>query len=71
MELGNLSNLQWLYLNDNQLTGQIPSALGNLTGLTHLYLANNQFTGCIPNELLPFRALFNTDLEHVGFGHLR
>ena len=66
VELGNLSNLQWLYLNDNQLTGQIPSELGNLTGLTHLYLANNQFTGCIPNELLPFRALFNTDLDMLA-----
>ena len=63
VELGNLSTLLWLYLNDNQLTGQIPPALGNLTRLTHLYLANNQLTGCIPNELLPFRGLFNTDLD--------
>ena len=50
-ELGNLSNLQRLYLYDNQLTGSIPPELGNLSNLERLYLYDNQLTGSIPPEL--------------------
>ena len=50
-ELGDLSNLEYLYLFNNQLTGEIPAELGNLTNLTHLYLYDNQLTGAIPAEL--------------------
>ena len=32
-ELGNLANLQSLYLYNNQLTGEIPAELGNLANL--------------------------------------
>ena len=37
-ELGNLANLQQLYLGGNQLTGEIPTELGNLANLQELYL---------------------------------
>ena len=50
-ELGNLSNLQWLSLNDNRLTGGIPKELGNLSNLTELSLSGNQLTDVIPEEL--------------------
>jgi hypothetical protein len=40
-ELGNLSNLTWLYLHSNQLCGKIPSELMNLTKLSYLRLQNN------------------------------
>ena len=50
-ELGNLSHLVSLQLNDNLLTGEIPSELGNLTKLTILYLNNNELTREIPPEL--------------------
>ena len=40
-----------LYLDDNQLTGEIPAELGNLTNLEVLSLSNNQLTGEIPAEL--------------------
>ena len=40
-----------LLLNDNSLTGSIPSGLGNLTKLEDLSLANNSLTGSIPPEL--------------------
>jgi hypothetical protein len=50
-ELGNLSHLNFLYLNNNQLTGSIPPELGNLSDLEYLYLDNNQLTGSIPEEL--------------------
>ena len=51
MELGNLANLQLLYLSENELTGTIPSALGNLHNLMRLHLQVNQLTGSIPPEL--------------------
>ena len=50
-ELGNLANLQHLYLHFNDLTGPIPPELGNLANLQHLYLHVNDLTGPIPPEL--------------------
>ncbi|CAN0461293.1 unnamed protein product, partial [Phaeothamnion confervicola] len=44
-ELGGLTNLQYLYLYNNQLTGEIPKELGSLSNLTDLRLFNNQLTG--------------------------
>ncbi|MEK7990510.1 MAG: hypothetical protein VSS52_005845, partial [Thiotrichaceae bacterium] len=52
-----------LDLNNNQLTGEIPSELGNLSGLTRLFLSNNQLTGEIPNELGNLSSLINLDLR--------
>ena len=49
--MGQLSQLQWLNLGGNQLTGPIPPKLGNLSRLTTLILENNQLTGPIPPEL--------------------
>jgi len=40
-----------LYLQNNQLTGEIPSEIGNLTNLTSLYLYDNQLTGEIPQQI--------------------
>ena len=40
-----------LRLNDNRLTGGIPTELGNLVNLGHLYLSGNQLTGCVPQGL--------------------
>ena len=50
-ELGNLTNLDYLYLDSNQLTGTIPPELGALTNLVILYLDYNQLTGTIPPGL--------------------
>ena len=50
-ELGNLDNLQGLYIYRTQLTGDIPSELGNLGNLTILWLRTNQLTGAIPVQL--------------------
>lgn len=50
-ELGNLANLQILFLPGNQLTGEIPPELGNLDNLAFLELRDNQLTGKIPTQL--------------------
>lgn len=47
-ELGNLGDL---LLQENQLSGEIPSELGNLSHMTELVLFNNRLTGRIPPEL--------------------
>ena len=56
-ELGNLANLQNLWLAHNQLTGAIPSELGNFANLQSLLLDYNQLTGAIPSELGNFANL--------------
>ena len=40
-----------LSLDDNQLSGPIPSELGNLASLQELYLIGDQLSGPIPSEL--------------------
>ena len=49
--MGKLSQLQFLDLYINQLSGSIPSSLGNLSQLQYLYLSFNQLTGSIPSSL--------------------
>jgi Leucine-rich repeat (LRR) protein len=50
-ELGDLTNLNGLFLVGNQLTGAIPPELGNLSNLMWLWLQSNQLSGPIPVEL--------------------
>ena len=40
-----------LLLNDNGLTGEIPSELGQLTKLTTLLLQGNELSGMVPSEV--------------------
>ena len=63
-ELGNLANLERLYLNQNQLSGSLPHGLGNLSHLQELFLSDNQLTGSIPNELGNLSSLLVLRLEH-------
>ena len=50
-EIGNLTNLTYLKLAGNKLTGEIPMEIGNLTNLTYLELGDNELTGEIPMEI--------------------
>ncbi|KAI4342761.1 hypothetical protein MLD38_027345 [Melastoma candidum] len=50
-DLSSLRNLELLHLNDNQLSGPIPSSLGSINSLRELYLQNNDFTGEVPKSL--------------------
>jgi len=49
--LGNLTNLEYLFLDFNQINGSIPPELGNMKNLTTLYLSNNNLSGPIPSTL--------------------
>ena len=66
-EIGNLVNLTYLGLFNNQLTGSIPSEIGNLVNLSYIHLSYNQFTGSMPSEIgnlinLAYLGLFNNQL---------
>ena len=50
-ELGQLSQLQGLYLRGNELGGPIPPELGQLADLRELLLERNDLSGAIPREL--------------------
>ena len=64
-EIGNLTNLQKLYLNDNDLSGSIPwDEIINLTDLESLALSYNQLTGQIPSEIGDL-----TNLQHLSLSN--
>ena len=63
-ELGNLTGLTSLLLNDNVLIGDIPTELVNLTELVDLYLHTNQLTGTIPTQLGSLTDLGDVDLKN-------
>jgi hypothetical protein len=50
-EIGELSNLESVFIGGNELTGEIPSQFGNLKKLETLALHKNQFRGKIPKQL--------------------
>lgn len=62
-ELGDLTELTYLLLGENELTGAIPSEIGNLTQLTVLQLYDNDLTGPIPASFANLQSL-----EYLGLG---
>ena len=61
--LGDLTNLQQLFLYNNQLSGDIPDSLGDLANLQQLILRQNQLRGTIPD----LSRL--TSLTHLSFAN--
>jgi len=51
LNLGKLTRLETLVLQNNALNGSIPKWISNLTSLTYLDLSENQFSGPIPSEI--------------------
>ncbi|KAK4592256.1 hypothetical protein RGQ29_016683 [Quercus rubra] len=45
------TTLIYLFLNDNKISGNIPTGIGNLTNLESLYMGNNKLSGHIPFEI--------------------
>lgn len=43
--------LEQIILNDNRLSGSIPSAFGGLAQVNHLEIGGNSLSGWIPSEL--------------------
>ena len=67
--LGNLVNLQVLFLWGNELTGPIPGELGSLVNLGSLDLGGNELTGPVPaalGNLVNLRGLFLWRNELTG-----
>lgn len=50
-EIGSISTLQELVLQDNKIGGPLPRELGNLSGLKRILLSGNNFTGELPDTL--------------------
>ncbi|KAK1423880.1 hypothetical protein QVD17_19189 [Tagetes erecta] len=61
--VGNLSNLNQLFLSDNALTGTIPSSLGQLSRLSVLDLSRNTLTGLIPSSFGSLTKLSSLNLS--------
>ena len=51
--------MHFFWLEDNQLTGPIPTEIGNLSNLEILKLDNNQLTGYIPESICDLNIVFN------------
>ncbi|XP_062102282.1 receptor-like protein EIX2 [Humulus lupulus] len=64
--IGAFTNLKYLDLSDNSITGNIPSELGNLTKLRYLDFSWNYITGNIPSELGNLTNLRILDLSHYS-----
>ncbi|CAI9779021.1 unnamed protein product [Fraxinus pennsylvanica] len=53
------SNLKKIHLENNQLTGELPSSLANLPNLKELYVQNNVLSGRVPSGLLDKDLILN------------
>ncbi|KAF9618119.1 hypothetical protein IFM89_000235 [Coptis chinensis] len=66
IEIGSISTLQELILQDNNLTGPLPRELGNLRALRRILLSGNNFTGNLPETFANLKSL--TDFRIAGSG---
>ncbi|MGI5913989.1 MAG: leucine-rich repeat domain-containing protein [Bacteroidales bacterium] len=64
IEVNYRNRVTGIYLEDNNLTGNISPKLGGLSSLHSLYLHNNQLTGNIPTELRNLLELIELDLSN-------
>ncbi|XP_022733992.1 receptor kinase-like protein Xa21 [Durio zibethinus] len=56
-EIGNVSNLFYLNLDNNELTESIPTTIGRLRNLQRLSLQGNKLEGSFPTELCNLKSL--------------
>ncbi|KAJ1376836.1 Serine-threonine/tyrosine-protein kinase, catalytic domain [Sesbania bispinosa] len=66
--LRNSTQLQILMINDNHLTGELPSSVANLsTNLQQFCVADNWLNGSIPPGIEKIKNLISLSLENNGF----
>jgi hypothetical protein len=61
--IAELQFLEKLILQDNRITGTIPSEIGMLRNLTHVFLAYNKFKGSIPDNMIALEKLEKLHLQ--------
>ncbi|KAF7044906.1 hypothetical protein CFC21_054069 [Triticum aestivum] len=66
-ELGNLTNLSFLRMEQNQFAGDLPSTIGNLASLTYVDLSWNRLSGQIPSSIGKLRQMNNLFLQENNF----
>ncbi|CAJ1958599.1 unnamed protein product [Sphenostylis stenocarpa] len=59
-----LPNIQFIYLENNNLSGRIPENIGNLTKLYALSLVGNRFTGTLPSSITELTQLTQLKLDN-------
>lgn len=67
-EVGELQQLERLYLFFNSFEGNLPKELGNLPSNTKIWIQNNKFSGTVPLEILKNRS--DIILDHNNFTEL-
>ncbi|XP_072995764.1 probable LRR receptor-like serine/threonine-protein kinase At4g30520 [Typha latifolia] len=65
--IGNLTNLQQVLLQNNNITGELPVELGLLPKLQTLDLSNNRFSGRVPESLSRLSSLRYLRLNNNSF----
>ncbi|CAI9764450.1 unnamed protein product [Fraxinus pennsylvanica] len=66
LEVLKLQKLQWLYLTNCSIEGQIPEGIGNLTLLENLELSYNLLFGKIPDGITKLTKLYQLELYTNG-----
>ncbi|CAK9171606.1 unnamed protein product [Ilex paraguariensis] len=66
-ELGNLTNLEYLWLAGCNLVGEIPESFAKLSSLTNLDVSINQLTGSIPNLIFQLKNVVQIELYQNSF----
>lgn len=66
-EIGDLSFLEVLDIEDSGITGNLPSEIGNLSNLVSLTIDDNNFSGSIPSEIGNLTNLTYLDLHDNQF----
>lgn len=66
-EIGEMSDLQQLWLAQNDLSGEIPASIGNLLNLQLLFLHYNNLSGSIPVSINNLTLLTEINLSHNNY----